>query len=571
MPIQIGDAPKVLPKHAKEIFVSAFNSAYDGTCKEREDRDACSSKIAWSAVKKRYKKDGDKWVAKMDLIKDFSFTITRTSYNKEENEMRWFATASNTDKDFYDECMTTELFKDFITRIKANELAPESYRSEAWQGGYPYVSVSHYPDLSGKGIAGDVTSLYIDGKCLKAKGTFRDTELGRTCFKAINDDLYGEKSEEEKIRISIAFLDYGHLHGDKLFMRRNLTDTCEMCKNGINDKKYVAGLLVHLALTRVPANKGTEIELEVNKSMKTKKEDAASIVGEELAEELENEETSFVGKSEALVVKAEEEESVNEEETSEETESEPEQEESVEEEPVEDVVSKSDIEEYKPFGGATNFAEADEWMDAQEQRYRFYDAWYTFEALASNILSNDFDGDRADAMKSLMNGFKDKLETKAMVALSKLEDLEVQRKEEDQHILAESYDSLKERFDEVRKSSLGKEEKLKAMQDEFNALASTIQENIELPASEVDLTEEKSVANALDLEAVIARVVQPVYDQLAVMQESLNGSKTVETYRQNIPQRRSVVAKPFAGERDNTKKESITPKLRKLVEDSIYS
>jgi len=51
-----------LPKHAQEIFLAAFNSAYGDTCKDRKDRDACANAIAWSAVKVKYKKKGEKWI-----------------------------------------------------------------------------------------------------------------------------------------------------------------------------------------------------------------------------------------------------------------------------------------------------------------------------------------------------------------------------------------------------------------------------------------------------------------------------------------------------------------------------
>lgn len=49
-----------LPKHAQEIYKSAFNSAlsqYDGD----EER---ASKVAWAAVKNSYKKEGESWVKK---------------------------------------------------------------------------------------------------------------------------------------------------------------------------------------------------------------------------------------------------------------------------------------------------------------------------------------------------------------------------------------------------------------------------------------------------------------------------------------------------------------------------
>lgn len=69
-------------------------------------------------------------------------------------------------------------------------------------------------------------------------------------------------------------------------------------------KVYLKGHLVHLALTRVPVNQRTI--MEVDKSMATQKEDAASIVSEELAEELEaKEKAELVGKADILVTRAE--------------------------------------------------------------------------------------------------------------------------------------------------------------------------------------------------------------------------------------------------------------------------
>lgn len=48
-----------LPSAAQRIFVSAFNSAYEDTCKGA-DREACANKIAWAAVKKAgYTKNSD--------------------------------------------------------------------------------------------------------------------------------------------------------------------------------------------------------------------------------------------------------------------------------------------------------------------------------------------------------------------------------------------------------------------------------------------------------------------------------------------------------------------------------
>jgi len=51
-----------LPEHAQEIFVSAFNNAL-----EEYGSEATAFRVAWSAVKKKYRKHGDRWVPRDDL------------------------------------------------------------------------------------------------------------------------------------------------------------------------------------------------------------------------------------------------------------------------------------------------------------------------------------------------------------------------------------------------------------------------------------------------------------------------------------------------------------------------
>lgn len=57
----------VLPKHAQEIYKEAFNSAYDQYDEPEErhgddSREEVAHKVAWAAVKKKYRKgDDDKW------------------------------------------------------------------------------------------------------------------------------------------------------------------------------------------------------------------------------------------------------------------------------------------------------------------------------------------------------------------------------------------------------------------------------------------------------------------------------------------------------------------------------
>jgi len=68
MPIKPNSIPKVLPAGAKAIFRGAFNSAYN-KCKSgggsTKTCDSRAARIAWSAVKRVYKKGKDgKWVLK---------------------------------------------------------------------------------------------------------------------------------------------------------------------------------------------------------------------------------------------------------------------------------------------------------------------------------------------------------------------------------------------------------------------------------------------------------------------------------------------------------------------------
>lgn len=60
-----------LPRHAKEIYKEAYNNAWD-EYKDPDDRQGDDSreetahKVAWAAVKNKYKKEGEKWVKKSE-------------------------------------------------------------------------------------------------------------------------------------------------------------------------------------------------------------------------------------------------------------------------------------------------------------------------------------------------------------------------------------------------------------------------------------------------------------------------------------------------------------------------
>ena len=54
-----------LPEHARDIYREAFNHAWD-QYGEREPwrREEIAHRVAWAAVKRRYRKVGDMWIAR---------------------------------------------------------------------------------------------------------------------------------------------------------------------------------------------------------------------------------------------------------------------------------------------------------------------------------------------------------------------------------------------------------------------------------------------------------------------------------------------------------------------------
>lgn len=51
-----------LPPHAQDIFRAAFNHAWESYgAREPARREEIAHRVAWSAVKRRYRKSGDRW------------------------------------------------------------------------------------------------------------------------------------------------------------------------------------------------------------------------------------------------------------------------------------------------------------------------------------------------------------------------------------------------------------------------------------------------------------------------------------------------------------------------------
>lgn len=231
---------------------------------------------------------------KQSVVTEMSMTVTKASFDPKTQTMRFRMVGSDTGPEvFGSERMSLELFNDFCTRIETSSPVAEPFKSvleekSGWSGGMPYVSVAHYKSgVNGANIPADIEKVYVDGEKLKAVAVCRDSVLGKAVYAALKDDLAGTSEYEDKIRVSIGFLDLKHSHGDFMFERNALENTCPMCENGVGDKVYLKGQLVHMALTRKPKNPRTDTEVDMAKDIKTKQDDAESIVGKALTEELE--------------------------------------------------------------------------------------------------------------------------------------------------------------------------------------------------------------------------------------------------------------------------------------------
>jgi cation transport regulator ChaB len=538
-----------LPDAAQSMYRNVFNSAWDGSCKDAENKDECAAKQAWGVVHKHFHKESDgSWASNKSLVTEFAITITKASYDKVSGERRWAGTLSDTAKDSYGEKMSLQLFTDFIQHITHGDPIPMPYQTDYFKGGMPYVSLAHYPDLNGEAVLGMANSVYTDGGRLKAKGTFTDTPLGRAAFNAVCKSLYDptEKSKQP-VRLSIGFLDMGHAHGENEFVRLSLGDTCPMCLEGIGDKEYRSGYLIHLALTRVPVNTRTEITAEVSKSMadiKTQLDDAASIVGEELAKEVSEKSKALVGKSEALVIKSEEV--------------------PVPEKAPEVAVVENSISVNADGGIVGDVLHPDGMPDAQrdepkdmaakvkKQQESMIPAW------AEDILNmlRQLTGQKAPE-----NPVYQKSETVAeLMTIHPLKDYIAE--------LTSVYDSA------CANKEMDKTEKLKSIQEAFSKLGEGIKKTIselpDFPQPEIPNEAKSQVMLAETIAKAVATQMQPLVDQVSLITQQMGTVKSVQNVQASIPQRRNIPATQVQQQMSQVSTpKSTTPKLREIINRTL--
>lgn len=496
-------------------------------------------------------------------IKEFSMYITKSSIDN-NGTMRWSAVNSDTDYDSYQERMSLDLYKDFFAYIKGDKVLSQEFKSlvysDYWQGGMPYLSISHYPDLNGKAVPGKPVELFIDGNSLKAKGILFNSPLGHSVYRSLKEDK--NKQPDEKIRISIGFLDLAHRHGNgDVWVRESAYSICPECLQGIGDKVYVQGCLVHLALTRVPVNKRTEMVLEEKADMtkkKTRKDDAASIVGTDEADKIEMAQKASQQRSDVLIEMSDSEtenpvsdaEPNADEGATEETEEvvaevseavTPETPEVVAETVAEVAKSEDEMAEHLPYGGATSMKDAENHVAAKEEMIHLMDMWSVFSNVIWNIVDRPDVTNKRAAMSKAVDEFKSMLTAKAMVAFSITEKSGVVL-ETSSHELQPAIDALlKEVDNSIGLADIQKAELLNpAMQQLGTAITGYLEKKSVVQNDEPPAPDKNNDTLLKD----IKELIQPLSEGLKVLSEEVGVLKAkgeIQTVEQKprIPQSRT--------------------------------
>lgn len=537
---------------------------------------------------------------------------------------RWYSTSSGTKVDLYGERMSTKLFDDFVKRIENPKTEiPPMFTSKAWKGGLPYLGVAHYLDLDGFGIVGKADSVWRDGKVLKMKGTFdNDNPLAIAAFDSIQADRLEKRADTERVRVSIAFIDWGHNHGKgREFVRKDLSTNCPYCEAGVGDKEYTAGQLVHLALTRRPAYPETEIVALEERSMSKRRDDAASIIGDELANELEAKSKELIGRSTdqpavaagAVVIKDESGE-------------------------MEEATSAGDE---RTLGGALNLDEAEAFISKSDVESPILLTPYELlTVVLANIAESDLE-EKSTAIREVVMDYQNTLDARTAEAVIRIEkalggdvmtnttesaverqvppqfreDEEEERKrkrrpdeemadeesseepeeemsdeesdeEMDEGEGEEEYEDEEEEDEEMKKKSISHPlnahllkvreafdeametpSDLRAVQESINDLGAEIK-------AQINEASASAPVDAATIQRAVAEAVAPLQASLAALQAQVTAGATVEKSAK-VPSRRAIKmptsqlpAQPMVNRSEAPTEDNPTPKLRQLARKS---
>jgi hypothetical protein len=284
---------------------------------------------------------------------------------------------------------------------------------------------------------------------------------------------------------------------------------------------------------------------------KTRKDDAASIVGEELAQEIDATEKASVQRSDILIEMADTDEKPVV------PESEPE---AVAEAPVEEPVSeppvevKAVVEKFEdstmaavvnepvayvdnlPYGGATSMRDAEKYAAAKNEAMYLMDMWSVFSTVVWNIMERSDVLDKRAVVNQAVDEFKNVLTAKAMVAFSVTEKSVAQ----DEHPLQSALDALLQNIDNSVVLDADVQGKLLSINPALQELGTSISEYVTAKSQVVEKPVPTENKNDNTLLAELKSLVQPLSDALASLQgevgimKSQLGAKNVEA-KSRIP------------------------------------
>lgn len=182
--------------------MTAYNSAWEGTCREREDREACCNMIAWAAVKKNYEKPegSTRWHEKAAQMEITSGMITLAVISN----MSEFINAETHDA-------ILQGLERWISHPSLGQiyLSLDAFQKtlEDWNG-IPLVFAQEHPDLE-KMMANETEAIKaVSGKLVGRAKRMRIDMHGHPRLVGklpINDDEVNKLNEEGKLSPSTAF------------------------------------------------------------------------------------------------------------------------------------------------------------------------------------------------------------------------------------------------------------------------------------------------------------------------------------------------------------------------------
>jgi hypothetical protein len=179
------------------------------------------------------------------MYRDMAFTkVARAG-----DTYRWGGVASDDRVDIRNTRLDLSIFQDFIANSE--------------EKGMPFLNVAHYQD----GRVGVAESMYIDGNKFRMGGVF---DAGNPLADAMVKTLLADRQQPEpKVKESVGFYPRAVAYEDNDVLA------------------YLKGWLEHTAGTVIPVNPRTDLRLVMQASGMTRVDDAAAIVGPELAAALE--------------------------------------------------------------------------------------------------------------------------------------------------------------------------------------------------------------------------------------------------------------------------------------------